>query len=64
LVDDPTTSPTTSIREVGSISSSLPSAAAVVNDNIFSVKITTNAAAAKAIQLSFMEYLQFRNVLK
>jgi len=50
--------------ETGVISANLPSPAITTNVNLFELKIVTNEAAAKTIQLSFFEYLQSRNVLR
>ena len=63
-VDDPTTSPATSIREVSRITSNLPSANAVSRTDLMYIRITTNAAAAKTMTMAFFEYLQRRNILK
>lgn len=64
FADDPTTTPVTSIREVGSKVNNLPIPDATGNTLFFFTRITTNAAAAKIMWMSFVEYLQFRNVLK
>lgn len=63
LADDPTTSPATKIREVGVLTATLPSPAETANTNLFQIKITTNAAAEKILRVTFLEYLQRRNIL-
>lgn len=64
FISDPTTSPDTPIREVGSLSTNLPSSTEVANANLFNFRITTNEGAAKTMNVTFFEYLQKRDVLK
>ncbi len=63
-IDDSTTTPATLITEKGRITATLPSPAAVNNDNLMNITITTNANAAKVMRMSYFEYLQKRNILK
>lgn len=50
--------------EKGVLTTGLPSPANTINTTLYEIKITTNAAAAKTIRLSFIEYFQRRNVLQ
>lgn len=63
-VDDPTTSPTTLIRPVGNITTTLPSPSATFNQNLFYADITESSAAVRTLRLTFFKYWQFRNILK
>lgn len=64
LADDPTTSPVITIREVGVKSNNLPIPDATGNTLFFYTRITTNAAAAKTMRMTFLDFLQFRDTLK
>lgn len=60
--------PGVTIRQVGTSTTNLPRSAVagnpVVNNTLMDIKLTTNEAAAKGLQMSFFEYLQTRNVLQ
>ena len=50
--------------EKGLLATNLPSPTAVANVNLSDISIKTTENVAKTLELSFFEYLQFRNILK
>ncbi len=52
------------VQEKGTSTTNLPSPSEVVNDLLFSVRIATNEDAAKVMYISYVQILQFRDVLK
>jgi len=50
--------------EVGSSSANIPIPIVTPNAQLMDIRIKTNANEVKTMQMSFFEYMQFRNVLK